>query len=596
MELAAHYPSWIENIRRHLGRKGMYWAGIRMISSLILAGSEYLVALILIVFLFAMGLVEPSMLPGWFPVQSLKFSPWIIWGILVMVTLLRAGFQLVSRQSGHILLELVRARLKMAEAFRLLILERDTSLFISRLNTHMAEIIPRASDYVFAITGLVAASLHTAALAAGLAILAWRETLVGILCLGAAAGIISRINRTLKTIGARIPEQHRRFERILVRISRNWHLIRILNLNRREYRQYMDSVFDYFVASRDSFLLKNVAVAMPPLLGIIALALVILASLEFFHAQPLRLVAFVYLFVRFTQSLVQITDQFSSVSQYQSQFQKSSQLLASMSRDERIAALSAESHLTMFSEAKNGFSVHDAPPSPFTADGPDENALLPDVELKHVMFAWPGMSRPLFADLSLDIRAGSRFGIVGPNGCGKSTLLGIMLGVIRPDRGEVLLGKMDPGKYIKDHGLIGFVGEDPFLFAGTVRENLTYGLKHAVPDPDLWDILEKVGLRKVIGSAGKGLDYLIDENGGGLSTGEQQKLSLARALLRRPKLLILDEASSNIDSRSEIEISHVLKNCDHQCTMLIVSHKPGILNAAENIINLADPGKLRGEP
>src|SRR4030065_103224 len=107
MALLTCNQSWIRNISRHLGRKGMFWACIRMVSSLILAGSEYLVALILIVFLFAMGLVEQMMLPGWLPMHPLKISPWIIWVFLLMVALLRAGFQMLSRQSGHILLELV---------------------------------------------------------------------------------------------------------------------------------------------------------------------------------------------------------------------------------------------------------------------------------------------------------------------------------------------------------------------------------------------------------------------------------------------------------------------------------------------------------
>jgi ATP-binding cassette subfamily B protein AbcA/BmrA len=581
---------------RHLGRKGIGWACSKMISSLILAGTEYLAALILIVFLFAMGLVEQSTLPRWLPLQPLKFSPWMIWVFLLMVAFLRAGFQLLSGQSGHILLELVRARLKMMEAYRLLILERDAALFISCLNTHMAEIIPRASDYVFAVSGLVAVSLHTAALVLGMMFLAWRETVVGIVCLGVAAAVIAKINRTIKRISARIPQQRHRFEKILVRISRNWHLIRILNVNRREYRQYMDSVFDYFVASRNAFLLKNVAAAMPPFMGIIALALIISTSLEFFHTRPLQLVALVYLFFRFTQNLAQITDLFSTVGQFQSQFHRSSHLLATMSREERRAALLPENHLTMFTEIKKSLFDLDDGPGGSPADHAGDHALLPAVELKHVTFSWPGTSRPLFEGLSLHIQAGSRFGIVGPNGCGKSTLLGIILGLIRPEHGVILLGGMAPEKYIKDFGPVGFVGEDSFLFAGTLRENLTYGLRRAVPDSDIWAMVEKVGLDKAIASAGQGLDYLINENGEGLSAGEQQKLSLARALLRQPKLLILDEASSNIDSRSEIEICHILKNCGHPCTMLIVSHKPGMLNAAENIVNLADPGKLPGEP
>ena len=558
---------------------------IRLVSSLVMAASEYLVAISLVAVLFIMGMTGGSVIPDWLPSGTEHFSPWLIWSLLITIAFLRAVSQFISRHSGHALLEYVRARLKMTEAYRILILERERSLFISRLNTFMAEIIPRASDYVFAVTGMSAAILQTSVLAAGMIFLAWRETIVGILCLSIAGVVIELLNRRIRKTAALIPDQHSRFEKILVRISRNWLLIRILNFNRKEYNNYLDSSFDYFETSRNTFFLKNVAAIMPPLMGIIAMGIILLSSIEIFHTNPLRFVPFVYLYIRFTQSLVQITDLVSTANQFRSQYQTSSMRLNSLSDVELQQALKPVENLKMFSKIRKDFSENETsseiPVRDFTY-----KSTLPDIKIKNISFSWPGWEHPLFKDFSLNIKGGERFGIVGPNGCGKSTLLGIILGMIIPDKGEVEIGGMNPDLYIKNVGSIGFVGEDPFLIEGTIRDNIVYGSVEDISDRDIKKMLEKVGLWKIVHYSGNGLDYIISENKEGLSAGEQQKLSLARALLRRPKLLVLDEVSSNIDAGSEVEICRILKNLGNNCTILIVSHKPGILKAAERVIDL----------
>ncbi len=551
-------------------------------------------ALILIAILYAMQLVEKSMLPKWFPGHHIRLTPWVIWMILLGVAILRAGCHFFSRHSNHAILELVRARLKFSEAFRLLILERESSLFISRLNTHMTEIIPRAADYVYSAIGLAATMIQTTVLAAGLVFLAWRETIVGLFCLGLAAVIVTALGKKVRRMGAMIPMQHQRLARILVKISRNWLLIRILKLNRREYHHYLNSVYNYFSFSRNTSLLRNAAVAIPPFMGILALAIIILSSLEFFHTHPLKLVAFIYLFIRFTQYLVQITDLYSAMHQFHPQFSESSRLLASMSANERKAAFQPAENLFIFKKIRE--TIPEIPE--LFREGIndlDHRTAVPDIKLMNVTFTWPGMPHPIINNFSLSISPGMRFGIIGPNGCGKSTLLGIILGVLSPDTGSVQLGGMEPSQYIASTRAIGYVGEEPFLVEGTVRDNLTYGLEMEISDRELWEILKTVGLDMTILNTGKRLDHHINENGEGLSTGEQQKLSLARAFLRQPKLLVLDEPSSNIDWKSETEIAAILKKWGDTCTILIVSHKPGILTAADEILNLK-PDMKPAEP
>jgi len=194
----------------------------------------------------------------------------------------------------------------------------------------------------------------------------------------------------------------------------------------------------------------------------------------------------------------------------------------------------------------------------------------------------------IFTDFSLRVSSGGHLGILGTSGSGKTTLLNLMLGILSPHVGHVKIAGVSADTVFKARTIqIGYVGPDPLLLAGTVRENLTYGLDEQPKEQVLWQILQNVRLLERIQSLPNQLDTQLNEHADTLSAGQKQRLSLARALLSKPKLLILDEASSNLDENTEREIAEIISELKGQVTTVIVSHRRAFLRHADDVIDLS---------
>ena len=211
----------------------------------------------------------------------------------------------------------------------------------------------------------------------------------------------------------------------------------------------------------------------------------------------------------------------------------------------------------------------------------------PALHVRNVTFKWPGSEVTVFRDMTLEIASGTQFGIVGPNGSGKSTLMGIMLGIYPPTSGDVLVENLPANEYFSSRPEeIAYVGPEPYLIHGTIRENLCYGLAEFPPDAEIRAALKTVRLDEFVASLPQGLDYAIQEDGAGLSSGQKQRLTIARAFLRRPLLLIMDEPSANLDEATETAVVETLRELKGRCTVIIVSHKQGILRGVDRTLDL----------
>ncbi|MGZ3420120.1 MAG: ATP-binding cassette domain-containing protein [Polyangiales bacterium] len=215
----------------------------------------------------------------------------------------------------------------------------------------------------------------------------------------------------------------------------------------------------------------------------------------------------------------------------------------------------------------------------------------PSIRIEGLRFEYPGARAPVLHDIGVVVPSAAQFAIIGPSGSGKSTLLAIIMGVLTPTIGRVLVGGKEPKSYFGNgNPRLGYVGAEPFLIAGSLRENLLYGCREPVSEADIEKALSQAQLLQTVTSLPNGLEYQLDENGRGLSAGQQQRVCLARALLGRPQLLILDEASANLDVETELQVADSLQALRGQCTILIVSHRPGMIRHADYVLHLESGG------
>jgi ATP-binding cassette subfamily B protein len=196
--------------------------------------------------------------------------------------------------------------------------------------------------------------------------------------------------------------------------------------------------------------------------------------------------------------------------------------------------------------------------------------------------------------ISFEVRVGETIAFVGPSGSGKSTLMKLLVGLYRPLRGKILYNNLDENSINFDdlRNQIGFVTQDTQLFSGTIRENLLF-VSPAATDADLIDVMQKASCANLLERAEKGLETMIGEGGLKLSGGEKQRLSIARALLRKPRVLIFDEATSSLDSITEEEITKTIRLVSSQRNQItiLIAHRLSTIMHADRIYVL-EKGKV----
>ncbi|MGC4100126.1 ABC transporter ATP-binding protein [Ferruginibacter sp.] len=205
------------------------------------------------------------------------------------------------------------------------------------------------------------------------------------------------------------------------------------------------------------------------------------------------------------------------------------------------------------------------------------------LSFRNVAFKHQSASQKAIDNISFDARIGETIAFVGPSGSGKSTLMKLLVGLYRPQDGKILYNNLDETEIHFDdlRNQIGFVTQDTNLFSGTIKENLLF-VNPGASDALLNDVLVKASCTNLLARAEKGLDTMIGEGGLKLSGGEKQRLSIARALLRQPHLLLFDEATSALDSLTEEEITNTIKDISSQkgqITILIAHRLSTIMHA-----------------
>ena len=239
--------------------------------------------------------------------------------------------------------------------------------------------------------------------------------------------------------------------------------------------------------------------------------------------------------------------------------------------------------------ARRVFAAIDLEPTIVDAD--DATALLgpiETIEFKNVHFTYPNTSTKVLSGISFSVAGGQFLGVMGHTGAGKTTILKLLMRYYVPDSGEVLINGNDINNFTLEsvRDAIGFVSQDPFLFYGTIRDNVRYNQE--ATDEDLSVALELAGALEFVKELEDGMETMVGDRGAKLSGGQRARVSLARALLKKPSLLILDEASSALDAETERRIQENLLSTGSGRATIAVAHRLSTIRNANEILAMVD--------
>ncbi|SKB51403.1 type I secretion system permease/ATPase [Malaciobacter marinus] len=214
------------------------------------------------------------------------------------------------------------------------------------------------------------------------------------------------------------------------------------------------------------------------------------------------------------------------------------------------------------------------------------------IEFKDVQFSYKDQNHQTLKDINLKIEQGERVAILGKIGSGKSTMLKLIMNLYEPTKGSVLIDSVDIRQIdpVDLRQAIGAVPQEPFLFMGTIKDNITIGEQY-VSDEELLRASKVAGLNEFLGKHEAGYDLIVGERGEGLSGGERQAVTLARALISNPNILMLDEPTNSMDRQTEKMFIDRIKNIIEDKTLIVVTHKTSLLQLVDRVIIVED-GKI----
>jgi ATP-binding cassette, subfamily B, bacterial len=207
-----------------------------------------------------------------------------------------------------------------------------------------------------------------------------------------------------------------------------------------------------------------------------------------------------------------------------------------------------------------------------------------DFLFEDIDYIYPNAQQKILNGFNIHIKQGETIAIVGQSGAGKSTILNLVIGFIRPTKGRILLDGQDMESLDlrSFRNYLSVVPQNTILFSGTIRDNIKFGLE-SVNEEKLEEVIKYANLWDVIQNMPDGLDTVIGEHGDKLSGGQRQRISIARALIRNPKIIIFDEATSALDSISELKVQESLKHLSKGRTTFIVAHRLSTIKGADKI-------------
>ncbi len=226
----------------------------------------------------------------------------------------------------------------------------------------------------------------------------------------------------------------------------------------------------------------------------------------------------------------------------------------------------------------------------------DIEPLRNEIDFREISFRYPDAETEVLSDASMTIRRGEAVGVVGGSGAGKTTAIDILLGLLKPQNGQVLVDGTSISADMRGwHEQIGYIPQMIFMLDDTIRNNICFGEREEdISDDKVWQALEEASLADFVKALPDGLDTQIGERGIRLSGGQRQRIGIARALYRDPAVLVFDEATSALDNETEAEIMKSINHLQGQKTMLIIAHRLTTIENCDHVYRVEN-GKITQE-
>jgi ATP-binding cassette subfamily C protein len=424
----------------------------------------------------------------------------------------------------------------------------------SLANAAASEVMRASSAYLF---GATAAAFFIQAIVYSLVALTinWQATLVA---LGASSLVLMMLNWLVRTTKRAGRKQTQLLQSLLARLTDSLHSVKPLKAMGRE--NLADALLQSDTHKLNKALRKQVfskaalkGVQEPVLTLLVVIGLYL--SLVSWKIELTTVMVLTFLLVRVLVQLSKVQRQYQEMQACESAY---------WSLNEKICSAEAEKEVST---------------------GTRDVQLEAQISLEHVHFSYGEI--PILFDMSLQVVAGTFTSIVGPSGAGKTTLVDLVTGLLRPQQGEILLDgvSLDDIDLVKWRRQIGYVPQDIMLLHDSIRTNITLG-DDSLTDQDVEDALRAAGVWDFVKALPEGIYNTVGERGTKVSGGQRQRIAIARALAHRPRLLILDEATSALDPESEMAICRTMRELRGQLTILSISHRPALVEAADQVYQL----------
>lgn len=215
-----------------------------------------------------------------------------------------------------------------------------------------------------------------------------------------------------------------------------------------------------------------------------------------------------------------------------------------------------------------------------------------EIRVEHMEFTYPNVEEPVLSDVNVTIPKNASVAFIGPSGAGKTTFVDLILGVLTPQKGVIMTDGVDIQKGMRSwHDKIGYIPQTIYMLDDTIRNNIAFGANEDIDDERIWEALKQAQLDDLVREMEEGLDTVIGEAGVRLSGGQRQRIGIARALYRRPEVLVLDEATSALDNETEAAVMEAIDSLQGKMTMLIIAHRLSTIRNC-NIVYKVENGSV----